>query len=167
VSGQPALPAGYPPGGLPLPAIVTRAFLGIANAHLGRVIPLPVGNATVPVRPVAAIRAFPSAGGAAPAVIVDLSSLESVLTAQSQPPVPVTGWWLRTAPGSSPRLPAGATAATRAGAAAELLGDPLPNVPQLALLVIALAAALLSTIGFLVCGVAAGPERRVQDVLSD
>jgi ABC-type antimicrobial peptide transport system permease subunit len=46
-----------------------------------------------------------------------------------------------------------------------LLGDPLPNVPQLALLVIALAAALLATIGFIVCVVAAVSERRLQDAL--
>jgi hypothetical protein len=124
-----------------------------------------VGNATVPVRLVAAIRAFPSAGGTAPAVIVDLGSLGGTLAAQSQPPVPVTGWWLHTAPGSPPRLPAGATAATWAGTAAVLLGDPLPNVPQLALLVIALAAALLATIGFVVCVVAAVTERRLQDAL--
>jgi ABC-type antimicrobial peptide transport system permease subunit len=46
-----------------------------------------------------------------------------------------------------------------------LLGDPLPNVPQLALLVIALAAALLAAIGFVVCVVAAITERRLQDAL--
>jgi hypothetical protein len=163
VAGQVALTAGYP--ATALPAIATRAFLSSANDHLGQVIALPVGNTTVPVRLVTAIRAFPSAGATAPAVIVDLSSLGGVLAAQSQPPVPVTGWWLHTAPGSPPRLPAGATGANRAGAAATLLGDPLPNVPQLALLVIALAAALLATIGFVVCVVAAVTERRLQDAL--
>jgi len=163
VAGQLALTAGYP--ARPLPAIATRAFLGTANARVGQVIPLPVGNATVPVRLVTAIRAFPSAGGTAPAVIVDLGSLESMLAAQSQPPVPVTGWWLHTDHRSTPRLPPGATAATSAGAAAALLGDPLPNVPQLALLVIALAAALLAVIGFVVCVVTAVTERRLQDAL--
>jgi hypothetical protein len=163
VAGQLALTAGH--SARPLPAIATQAFLGSANTHLGQVIALPVGNTTVPVRLVSAIRAFPSAGATSPAVIVDLGSLESTLAAQSQPPVPVTGWWLHTTPGSSPRLPAGATAVTRAGAAAALLGDPLPNVPQLALLVIALAAALLATIGFVVCVVAAVTERRLQDAL--
>ena len=163
VDGQVALTAGV--SASPLPAIATRAFLGSSNAHLGQVIALPVGNATVPVRLVTAIRAFPSAGGTAPAVIVDLSSLEGALAAQSQPPVPVTGWWLHTEHGSTPRLPPGATAATSAGAASALLGDPLPNVPQLALLVIALAAALLAVIGFVVCVVAAVTERRLQDAL--
>ena len=165
VAGQIALTAANPAGALPLPAIATRAFFGSANARLGQVIPLPVGNATVPARLVAAIRAFPSAGGAAPAVIVGLGSLEGALAAQSQPPAPVTGWWLHTAAGSPPPLPPGATAADRAAAAAALLGDPLPNVPQLALVVIALAAALLATIGFVVCVVAAVTERRLQDAL--
>jgi hypothetical protein len=165
VAGQLALTAGYPPSALPLPAIATRTFFSAANAHPGQVVPLPVGNATVPVRLVTAIRAFPSAGRTTPAVIVDLGSLEGVLTAQSQQPVPVTGWWLHTAPGSTPRLPPGATAATRAGAAAVLLGDPLPSVPQFALLVIALAAALLAAIGSVVCVVAAVTERRLQDAV--
>ena len=163
VAGQVALTAGQPAS--PLPAIATRAFLGSANARRGQVIPLPVGNATVPVRLVAAIRAFPSAGGGAAAVIVNLSSLEGALAAQSQPPAPVTGWWLHTEHGSTPRLPPGASATASAGAAAALLGDPLPNVPQLALLVIALAAALLAVIGFVVCVVAAVTERRLQDAL--
>jgi ABC-type lipoprotein release transport system permease subunit len=77
----------------------------------------------------------------------------------------VTGWWLRTAPGARPRLPAGASVTTWAGMASVLLGDPLPNVPQLALLVIAVAAALLAAIGFVVCVVAAVTERRLQDAL--
>jgi hypothetical protein len=163
VAGQIALTAGQ--SASPVPAIATRAFLGSANAHVGQVILLPVGNATVPVRLVSVIRAFPSAGGTAAAVIVDLSSLEGALAAQSQPPVPVTGWWLHTEHGSTPRLPRGATATTSARAAAALLGDPLPNVPQLALLLIALAAALVAAIGFVVCVVASITERRLQDAL--
>ena len=162
VGGQLALAAGN--AGAPLPAIATRAFFGAANTHLGEVVSVPVGNTTVPVRVAAVIRGFPS-GGTGPAVIVNLASLGEALAAQSQPPVPVTGWWLRTMPGSSPRLPAGATGASWAGSAATLLGDPLPNVPQLALLVIALAAALLASIGFVVCVVAAVTDRRLQDAL--
>jgi hypothetical protein len=163
VTGQLSLTAGYPAG--PLPAIATRAFFGAANTHLGQVVPLPVGNATVPVRLVAMIRAFPAAGSTAPVVIVDQPSLQAALAAQSQPPLPVTGWWLRTAHGVPPGLPAGASVVTWAGAAAVLLGDPLPNVSQLALLVIAVAAVLLASIGFVVCVVAAVTERRLQDAL--
>ena len=127
--------------------------------------PLPVGNATVPVRLVAMIRAFPGAGNGTATVIVDQPSLQAALAAQAQPPLPVTGWWLRTAHGVPPGLPAGASAVSLDRAAAALLGDPLPNVPQLALLVIAVAAALLAAIGFVVCVVAAVTERRLQDAL--
>jgi hypothetical protein len=111
------------------------------------------------------IRAFPAAGSTAAAVIVDQPALQAVLAAQGQPPLPVTGWWLRTAHGVPAGLPAGATAASLDRASAVLLSDPLPNVPQLALLVIAVAAALLAAIGFVVCVVAAVTERRLQDAL--
>jgi hypothetical protein len=151
--------------GLPVPAIATHAFLGAAGAHPGQVIGLPVGNVTVPVRLVAQIRAFPTAGGGAPAVIVDQGWLQEVLAHEAQPPLPVTQWWLTTRHGTAPPLLAGAGAVTAAGAAAGLLGDPLPNVPQLSLLVIVVAAGLLAGIGFVVSVVAAVRERRLQDAL--
>ena len=163
IAGQLALTAGYPY--VPLPAIATRAFFAAANSHVGQVVLLPVGNATVPVRLVAMIHAFPSAGNGTATVIVDQPSLQAALAAQSQPPLPVTGWWLRTAHGAPPGLPHGATTVSLDRAAAALLGDPLPNVPQLALLVIAVAAALLASIGFVVCVVAAVTGRRLQDAL--
>jgi hypothetical protein len=163
IAGQLSLTAGSP--ATPLPAIATRAFLSAAGTRVGQVVALPVGNATVPVTLVAVIRAFPVAGSTAPAVIVDQPSLQAVLAAQAQPPLPVTGWWLRTAHGVPAGLPAGATAASLDRASAVLLSDPLPNVPQLALLVIAVAAALLAAIGFVVCVVAAVTERRLQDAL--
>ena len=103
VTGQVALTAGYPY--VPLPAIATRAFFAAANARIGQVVPLPVGNATVPVRLVAMIRAFPGAGNGTATVVVDQPSLQAALAAQSQPPLPVTGWWLRTAHGVPPGLP--------------------------------------------------------------
>src|ERR1051326_2445114 len=42
VNGQLSLTAGYPAG--PLPAIASRAFLAAANAHLGAVVLVPVGD---------------------------------------------------------------------------------------------------------------------------
>ena len=48
VSGQLTLTAGQPP--LPVPAIATRAFLGASGDHLGGIVLLPVGNASVPRR---------------------------------------------------------------------------------------------------------------------
>jgi len=127
---------------------------------------VPVGNVTVPVRLVGEVRAFPAAGGNGPAVIVDQARLQQVLVAELQPPLPVSQWWLHTAQHGVPAgLPAGATGATSASAAAGLLTDPLPNVPQLSLLVIVMAAGLLAGIGFVVSVVAAVRERRLQDAL--
>jgi ABC-type antimicrobial peptide transport system permease subunit len=54
---------------------------------------------------------------------------------------------------------------SRAGLASGLLDDPLRDVPQLGLLVIVLAAALLACIGFAVSVVAAVRERRLTDAL--
>ena len=164
LTGQLALTAGSP--SLPVPGIATRAFLAAAGAHVGQTVSVPVGNATVPVRLVAAVRAFPTAGSAGPVVLVDLGWLQEVLAAQSQPPVPVTQWWLATAHGAvPPGLPAGATVVTWSGSAAHLLGDPLPNIPQLSLLVIVVAAGLLACVGFLVSVVAAVRERHLQSAL--
>jgi hypothetical protein len=162
ISGRLAFTAGHL--ALPVPAVATSAFFGSAGAHVGEVVPLPVGNVSVPVRLVAKVRAFPTAG-AQPAVIVDLAWLQDALTRQSQPALPVTQWWLRTERGVPAGLPPGAAVTSRAAMAAGLLGDPLPNVPQLGLLVIVMAAALLACIGFTVSVVAAVRERRLTDAL--
>ena len=163
VSGQLQLTAGAPPQ--PLPAIATRAFFASSGGHLGQVIPLPVGTTSVPVRLVAEIRAFPTAGGATPAVIVDQSWLQEFLASQSQPPLPVSQWWLSTGHRVPAGLLPGGTVTSFSQTADGLLADPLPNVPQLALVVIVAAAALLASIGFLVSVVATVRERRLQDAL--
>ena len=100
VTGQLALTAGAPR--LPIPVLATRAFLSSSGARLGEIVPLPVGNASVPVRLMAQVRAFPATGGTGPAVIIDQAWLQQALAAQSQPPLPVTpGGW---AGGAAPRL---------------------------------------------------------------
>jgi predicted lysophospholipase L1 biosynthesis ABC-type transport system permease subunit len=98
-------------------------------------------------------------------LIVDLAWLQDALTRQSQPALPVTQWWLRTGRGVPAGLPPGAAVTSRAAMAAGLLDDPLPNVQQLGLLVIVMAAALLACIGFTVSVVAAVRERRLTDAL--
>jgi hypothetical protein len=132
VSGQLALIGVHP--ALPVPAIGTRAFFGAANAHLGEIVQLPAGNTTVPVRLVAEVRAFPTAGSDGSAVVVDQAWLQQVLVSELQPPLPASQWWLRTVQHGVPAgLPAGATVATVAGSAAGLLTNPLPHVPPLSL----------------------------------
>ena len=63
----------------------------------------------------AKVSAFPTAG-AQPAVIVDLAWLQDALARQSQPPLPVTQWWLRTERGGPAGLPPGAAVTSRAAA---------------------------------------------------
>jgi hypothetical protein len=163
VAGQLALTAGAPR--LPIPVLATQSFASAAGAHVGEILPLPVANASVPVRLVAEVRAFPGSGGTDPAVIIDQSWLQQALAAQSQPPLPVTQWWLAGLRGPPRGLPAGASVVTWAGSAAGLLGDPLPNVPQVSLLVIVAAAGLLACVGFVVSVVATIRERRLQHAL--
>jgi FtsX-like permease family len=163
VKGQLALTAAGPP--VPVPAVATSAFLRASGSHLGQVVPVPVGNTTVLVRLAARIRAFPGTGPGAQVLIVDQGWLQGVLASQALPPLPVTQWWLWTAHGPPAAMPAGATVTSRPATAAALLSDPLPNVPQLGLLVITLAAAVLAGVGVIVSVTAAARERRPQEAL--
>jgi hypothetical protein len=149
----------------PLPAIATTAFLDSAGARVGDVVPLQVGDVNVPARLVAAVRGFPTVASGQPAVIVDLARLSSVLVLRSQPPLQVTQWWLRTGSAAPAGLPPGTTVITRAGLAAGLLGDPLPNVQQVGLLVIVAAVSLLACLGFAISVAAAVRERRLTDAV--
>jgi hypothetical protein len=163
VSGQLSLTAGSP--ATPLPAIATTAFLGSAGASVGNVVTLPVGPVNVLARVVAEVRGFPTVPSGQPAVIVDLARLGDVLAARSQPPLPVTQWWLRAGPGVPAGLPPGAAVTTRAGLAAALLADPLPDVEQLGLLLIVIAAGMLACLGIAVSVAAAFRGRRLTDAL--
>jgi hypothetical protein len=163
VSGQLSVTAGN--RATPLPAIATTAFLSSAGVSVGDVVTLPVGPVNVPARLVAEVRGFPTVASGQPAVIVDLARLGDVLAARSQPPLPVTQWWLRTGSGVPAGLPPGAAVTTRAGQAAGLLADPLPNVQQLGSLVIVIAAGLLACLGIAVSVAAAVRERRLTDAV--
>jgi hypothetical protein len=163
VSGQFSVTTGNP--AVPLPAIATTAFLSSAGAHVGNVVQLPVGSVNVPARLIAEVRGFPTVASGQPAVIVDLGQLGDALAARLQPPLSVTQWWLRTGSGIPAGLPPGTAVTTRAGLAAGLLADPLPNVQQLGSLVIVIAAGLLACLGFAVSVAAAVRERRLTDAV--
>jgi hypothetical protein len=149
-----------------IPGIATRAYLSGSQLHLGSVVHIAAGNETsLPVRIVAAVTAFPTAGGSGQGgLIVDQAAFQDQLAAQWAGPVPVTQWWLQRA-GSRVRLPAGAVAVTAAGTTAALMGQPLSRVQQPALLAVALAAALLAALGFSVSVAASMQERRSQNAL--
>jgi hypothetical protein len=163
VSGQLSITAGSPAS--PLPAIATTAFLSSTGAGVGDVVTLPVGSVNLPVRLVAEVRGFPTVASGQPAVIADLAGLGDDLAARSQPQLPVTQWWLRTGPGVPAGLPPGAAVTSRAGLAAALLADPLPNVQQLGSLVIVIAAGLLACLGIAISVAAAVRERRLTDAV--
>jgi len=102
--------------------------------------------------------------------VVDVAELQEVLAAQSQPPLPVTQWWLATADGQVPAsltraLPSGATTKSSAGLAAATVADPLSAAPQQALLAMTVAAALLAIFGFWVSIAANVRQRRAENAV--
>jgi hypothetical protein len=149
-----------------IPAIATQAFLTANFKTVGSITGIATGSGTsLPVRIVASVTAFPTAGGGGQGgLIVDQATLQDQLAARWAGPVPVTQWWLQRA-GPGVRLPAGAVAVTAAGTAAALAAQPLSRVQQPALLAIALAAALLAALGFSVSVAASLQERRTQNAL--
>lgn len=150
-----------------VPAIATRAFLRAGQLKVGDTVTVAVGANTVSARIVAAVREFPTiSDGQGGGLVMDQAVLQDRLVAQAATPVPVTEWWLRTAtPAVPPGLPAGSVRTDRAQLAAALLNNPLADAPQLALLGITAAAALLAALGFTVSVTAGLRQRRTQNAL--
>jgi hypothetical protein len=148
-----------------LPAIASRAFLTAAQVQVGDTVPVTISGVTLSARIVAVVRAVPSAGGAQGALIVDQAGLQEQLAARSDPPAPVTQWWLRPTGRRPLRLPAGAVRADAGAVAAAQVAQPLNRVQQTALLLVAVAAAMLAALGFAVSVAATLRERRTQMAL--
>ncbi len=150
-----------------IPGIATAAFLRANNAAVGSVFPAAVGGATVPVKIVAAVSAFPTVTGADGALIVDLTAAQDYLAGKAQQPLAVTSWWLRAAPGAAatPALPASAVVTDRAAVTADLFGDSLTAAPQQAALAVSVAVTLLAVLGFAVSVAASLRERRARSAL--
>ena len=181
VEGELAL-IGTPPV-TPLPGLATRSFLAGVNAGVGSVVQTDINGVTVPVKVVAAVASFPTVTDSGGALIVDLGTVQDVLTAHSLQAAQVTQWWLGTRPPAGPTGPAGAAGAagvpaglaaslppgssvtSTAGVAAGLLSDPLSTVPQQALLAVAIAAAVLAITGFCVSIAAGVRQRRTESAL--
>jgi uncharacterized membrane protein len=154
------------PAGSPVvPGIATSAFLRANNVAVGSTYPAAVGAASVPVKIVAAVAAFPTVTGADGALIADQSAVQDYLVANAQQPLQVTSWWLRTSGAALPAVPAGAVVANRSAQTADLLGDSLSAAPQQAWLAVALAAALLAVMGFAASVAASLRDRRTRRVL--
>jgi hypothetical protein len=148
-----------------LPAIATTRFLAGNGLHVGSVVAVPVGTATVKLHIVAAMAQFPTVTGTG-AIIVDQAALQDLLVSQGSAPLPVTQWWLSTARGvAPPGLPAGSAVTVATGAASVLRRAPLAAAPVRAALAISAAAALLAAFGFCVSVAASARARRSQRAL--
>ena len=148
-----------------IPAIATTAFMTANSQQIGSIVPESVDGATVPMRIVAEVASFPTVTASGGALITDLGSVQSYLAQQSLTPLPVTQWWLATEGGRVPpaltaAVPAGTEITSAAGLTTANTGDPLSAAPQLALLAMAAAAALLAIMGFWVSIAADVRERR-------
>jgi len=90
-----------------------------------------------------------------------------VLASGQVMPLPVTRWWLRTADGRVPPLPAGLglSVADRASQQSALLRDPLLTGPRQAMLAVGVAAVLLGVLGFSISVAASLRSRRTQSAV--
>ncbi|MEU6667580.1 ABC transporter permease [Streptomyces sp. NPDC046727] len=156
-----------------VPAVATDRYLSAAGARPGQRVGLTIGDRTVPVRIVRAVRALPATADPANtgardggAVLLDLRALNQVLQARYGESAIPTEWWLATAPGASAHVAAAVRAlpdvepgevVVRDEIAAELRDDPFGAGPEAAFTAAAVVAAALAAVGFAVG--AAGAQR--------
>jgi hypothetical protein len=168
-TGQVTLTAGHlAPAAVP--AIATKSFDDANHTGVGSTAATTINGITVPARIVAQVDAFPTATGAAGALIMDLTTLQSYLAAHGSGPLGITQWWLATAGSEVPTaltaaLPPGSSVTSAAALGAATAGDPLSAAPQQALLAMAAAAALLAITGFWVSIAANVRQRRAENAL--
>jgi hypothetical protein len=153
-----------------LPGIATQQFLAAANASVGSVVQADVNGAVLSVRIVGQVTTFPTVTGSGGALLVDLGRLQDVLNSSALSPAQPNQWWLATTGSAVPAglagdLPPGSDVTSVTGVAAGLLTDPLSTVPQQALLVVAIAAAVLAITGFCVSIAAGVRQRRAENAL--
>jgi len=162
---------GTPPAAA-LPGIATQRFLAATNTSVGSVVQTDINGAVLAVRIVGVVTTFPTVSLSGGALIVDLGRLQDVLTSSSLSPAQPGQWWLATSGGAggppaglAGDLPPGSDITSAAGVTAGLLSDPLSTVPQQALLVVAIAAAVLAITGFCVAIAAGVRQRRAENAL--
>ena len=179
VGGELAL-TGTPPVAA-LPGLATRRFLAASNTKVGSIVQTNINGAIISVRVVAAVATFPTVSVGGGALVVDLGRVQDILTSSSLNAAQVTQWWLATSAGPGPgaagsgtagvpaglagHLPPGSAITSTAAVAAGLLNDPLSQVPQQALLAVAVAAAVLAITGFCVSIAAGVRQRRTENAL--
>jgi ABC-type antimicrobial peptide transport system permease subunit len=150
-----------------IPAIATAGYLAASRLGIGSTTSVSLNRFPVTVKIVASVARFPTVFGPNRALIADLAEVNAVLVVYQVPPLPVTRWWLRTAGGRIPRLPAGLglSVTSRASQQAALLDNPLLKAPRQAMLAIGGAAVLLGVLGFSVSVAASLRSRRTQSAV--
>ncbi|MEV6836836.1 FtsX-like permease family protein [Streptomyces sp. NPDC051133] len=158
-----------------VPAVATDRYLASTGARPGQRLDLTIGDRTVPVRIVRAVRALPATadpsvtgprdGGA---VLLDLRAVNQVLQARYGDGVTPSEWWLATGRGDAAEVAAAVRAlpdvdpgqvVVRDEIAAELRDDPFGAGPEAAFTAAAVVAAALAAVGFAVGAAAARRAR--------
>jgi ABC-type antimicrobial peptide transport system permease subunit len=154
-----------------VPAMATTGYLAANRLRIGSTTSVSLNLAgqsfAITVRIVASVARFPTVFGPDRALIVNLADINDQLIASQSPTLSVTRWWLRTAGGRRPHLPAGLglSVTDRASQEAALLNNPLLKGPRQAMLAIGLAAVLLGAGGFSVSVAGSLRSRRTQSAV--
>ena len=157
-----------------VPAIATAGYLAANRLGVGSIVSVTLSHTTVLFRIVASVADFPTVFGPNRALIADLPEVNDLLDADQVTlaapqvtPLPVTRWWLRTADGRLPPLPAGLglSVTGRVSQRAALLDNPLLTAPRQALLAIGAAAVLLGAGGFSISVAGSLRSRRTQSAV--
>ena len=150
-----------------VPAIATSGYLAANRLGIGSLTSVTLNGYSVTVQIVASVAHFPTVLGQNRALIADLGQINVVLVDSRAQPLPVTRWWLSTAGGRVPRMPAGLglSVTDRASQREALLGNALLTAPRQALLAIGVVAVLLGAGGFSVSVAASLRSRRTQSAV--
>ena len=164
LTGQIAVSAPLPSA---VPVVATAGYLTANRLGIGSTTSVSPNGFPVTVQIVASVARFPTVFGPNRALIADLAEINDLLVASQQQPFPVTRWWLRTAGGRLPRLPAGLglSVTDRASEQAALVSNPLLKAPREAMLAIGVVAVLLGAGGLSVSVAGSLRSRRTQSAV--
>jgi hypothetical protein len=156
-----------PPPSTVLPVIATTGYLSASRLSVGSLVTVTVNGLSVTVQIVASVARFPAVFGQNQALIADLAEVNDLLVASQVQPLQVTRWWLRTADGQVPRMPAGLglSVTGRADQRTVLLDNALLTAPRQAMLAVGIAAVLLGVLGFSISVAASLRSRRTQSAV--
>ncbi len=153
------------PGQHAIPGIVTTSFASANSVGVGSDVVAAVGSYNVPVHVVAEVSSFPTVGTGS-ALIIDQQAVQGLLAAVSAPPLAVTSWWLATSTGGPPTgVRTGPLLTSLSQVTARMLDNPIGAAPQQIALAVAVAVAILATLGFAVSVAASLKERRASSAL--